>query len=253
MTMKRRPLAAAALVATMSVGLAPQALAATNARTTAEVSAPAAVDSARAVKNPETAATYLKQWMFDPNNAHHPLYAKANFNGPASRNTNLKNSMQRKFLQYERQTFGINLGWTHDATAKTAVAVSRWFFTRPDTTHPLRYGDTVAMGYGTSPSYIRYANRTFGINLDWSTAPRFEWKLLGGKTGTQVRSGDWLAIYNTVTKQPLISFDRTVGGDIGWPNSETWGQQLGDVTMKFIHDHWREGVAYLLYHYCVTS
>ncbi len=230
MTMKRRPLAAAALVATMSVGLAPQALAATNARTTAEVSAPAAVDSARAVKNPETAATYLKQWMFDPNNAHHPLYAKANFNGPASRNTNLKNSMQRKFLQYERQTFGINLGWTHDATAKTAVAVSRWFFTRPDTTHPLRYGDTVAMGYGTSPSYIRYANRTFGINLDWSSAPRYEWKLLGGKTGTQVRSGDWLAIYNTVTK-----------------NSETWGQQLGDVTMKFIHDHWREGVAYLLY------
>ena len=62
-------------------------------------------------------AGYLKQWMFDPNHPHHPLRAKPNFNGPADRNTNLKNSHERKFLQWEEQTFGINLGWTERCLA----------------------------------------------------------------------------------------------------------------------------------------
>jgi hypothetical protein len=184
--------------------------------------------------------------MFDPNHPHHPLYAKTSFEGPASRNTNLKNSMVRRFLQWEPQTFGINLGWTDDASPETAVRVSRWFFTRSDTTHPLRYGDTVALGYGISPSYVYYADRTFGINLNWSYTPRFEWKLLGGKIGEQVRSGDWLAIYNTTTKQPLMYFDRTVGADIGWPDSKTWSQSALDAVMRFLKDHWKEGLAYLL-------
>ena len=61
-----------------------------------------------------------------------------------------------------------------------------------------------------------------------------------------MKSGDRLSIYNTVTKQPLIYFDRTVGGDIGWPNSETWGQQISDAVMAFIKEHWDEGLAYLL-------
>ena len=235
-----------ALVAATSVGLVPQALAATDARAVSESSAQAAVASATATSDAVTAAGYLKQWMFDPNHAHHPLYAKSSFSGPASKNTNLKNSMERRFLQWEPQTFGINLGWTDDASPATAVAVSRWFFTRSDTTRPLRYGDTIAMGYGTSPSYIRYANRTFGINLDWSSTPKYEWKLLGGRIGTEVRSGDWLAIYNTVTQQPLISFDRNVGADIGWPNSERWEDQILDVVMRFIRDHWKEGALYLL-------
>ena len=246
MNRNHRPLAAAALVAAMSAGLATQAVAATSPHGVAATTASASQVSTSASSDAKTAAGYLKQWMFDPNHAHHPLYAKSSFAGPASRNTNLKNSMQRKFLQHERQTFGINLGWTDDASAATAARVSRWFFTRADTTRPIRYGDTIAIGNGQSPSYVRYANRTVGINLDWSTTPRYEWKLLGGKVGQKVRSGDWLAIYNTVTKQPLIYFDRTVGGDIGWPNSETWGEQIKDAAMAFIKEHWDVGLAYHL-------
>ncbi len=246
MTKIHRPLVAAALVATMSAGLMPQALAATATHSETGRSAPSGVASAAATSDAKTAAGYLKQWRFDPNHPGHLLYAKSSFDGPARRNTNLKNSMEHRYLQWEHQTFGINLGWTDDASAATAVRVSRWFFTRKDTTHPIRYGNTVALGNGQSPSYIRYADRTFGINLDWSSTPRYEWKLLGGKKGQVVRSGDRLAIYNTVTKQPLIYFDRTVGGDIGWPNSETWGQQISDAVMAFIKEHWDEGLAYLL-------
>jgi len=241
-----RPLVATALVAAMSAGLVPHALAATATHSETERSAPANVISAAATSNATTAAGYLKQWRFDPNHPGHRFYAKASFSGPTRKNTNLKNTMEQRFLQWEHQTFGINLGWTDDASAATAVRVSRWFFTRPDTTHPIRYGNTVAIGNGGSPSYIRYANRSFGINLEWSSTPRYEWKLLGGKKGQVVRSGDRLAIYNTVTKQPLISFDRTVGADIGWPNSETWGEQISDAVMAFIKEHWDEGLAYLL-------
>jgi hypothetical protein len=245
MNKHHRPLLTAAAVAAMTVGLVPPALAATDAPPGADSSAAAPVTAQR-TSTAETAAAYLKQWMFDPNHPHHYLYAKSSFSGPASRNTNLKNKLERRFLQWESQTFGINLGWTDDASASTAVRVSRWFFTRSDTTHPIRYGDRVAMGYGTDPSYIRYAERTFGINLDWSSTPKYEWKILGGKIGTPVRSGDWLAIYNTVTRQPLIYFDRTVGADIGWPDSETWGDQVYDAVMAFIKEHWDEGLAYLL-------
>lgn len=192
-------------------------------------------------------AGYLKQWMFDPNHTHHPLRAKPDFNGPADRNTNLKNSFTRKFLQWEEQTFGINLGWTSDAEPATAVRVSRWFFTRPaDDSSPIRYGQSVALGYGISPSYIYYAERTFGINLDWSSTPRFDWKLLGGKIGEEVRSGDLLALYSQTAQDCLIYFDRTVGADIGWPGSETWTQEIEDAVMQAIKDHWKEAVAYLL-------
>ncbi len=243
---RRTLIPAAAVLAAMSCGMSPQALAALEAPPVSDANAASTVSALPAASPAATAAGYLKQWMFDPNHAHHPLYAKSSWNGPSRKNTNLKNKYEHRFLQHERQTFGINLGWTDDASPRTAEAVSRWFFTRPDTTRPLRYGDRIAIGNGANPSYIRYANRTFGINLDWSRTPRYEWKLLGGKIGTQVRSGDWLAIYNTVTRQPLISFDRTVGADIGWPDSETWGEQVRDAVLKYIKDHWAEGVAYLI-------
>ena len=43
-------------------------------------------------------AGYLKQWMFDPNNAQQrPLLRKPDFDGPAVRNTNMKNKAQHLF------------------------------------------------------------------------------------------------------------------------------------------------------------
>ncbi|MBW9213270.1 hypothetical protein KV102_00320 [Mumia sp. zg.B53] len=193
------------------------------------------------------AASHLKQWMFDPNHQHHALLPKRSFEGPASRNTNLKNSNTKKFLQWEHMFFGINLGFTSDASATTAERVRRWFFTRPHNDEsPLRYGDVFALGYGADPSYIRNAQRSVGVDLKWSTKPKFEWEILGGPRGTPVRSGDWVAIYNRVAKEPLIHFPRELGGEIGWPSSTTLVDQLTDVVLKFIRDHWKEGMTYLL-------
>jgi hypothetical protein len=194
------------------------------------------------------AASHLKQWMFDPNHPPHPLRGKSSFAGPADRNTNLKNKNPRKFLQWEKQFFGMNLGWTDDASPQTAVRVSRWFFTRPNNDEsPIKYGDVFAMGYGIPPSYVHYSNQAVGINLDWSTKPRFEWEILGGPRGTQVRSGTHVALYNRVAKEPMIHFPRKgFGGEIGWVSSTTILDKIEDAVLQFLKDHWKEGLTYLI-------
>lgn len=193
------------------------------------------------------AASHMKQWMYDPNHHHHALRGKSSFAGPADRNTNMKNSKTSRFLQWERNLFGINLGWTDNASPQTATRVTRWFFTRPfNDESPLKYGDVFALGYGIEPSYVMYGERSVGINLTWSVKPTFEWEILGGPRGTQIQSGDWVALYNRVAKECIIYFPRELGGQVGWPSSTTLLDKIKDAALKYLKDHWEEGVAYLL-------
>lgn len=194
----------------------------------------------------EVATEYLKQWVMG-STEHRVLRPKPEFAGLAERNYNLKNKQVRKFLQWEEQTFGINLGWTDDAEPATAKRVMRWFCTRNSRdAGPVRYGETIALGYGIKPSYIYRAHRDVGVDLNWSEAPVFEWKLLGGKVGQEVATGQWFAIYNTKGRECLLEFDRTVGGDIGWPSSKSWADQLEDLVQDAVRDHWKEAVVALL-------
>jgi len=145
---------------------------------------------------------------------------------------NIKGSVNRRFL-YNKHTGtgrGINLGWTDNATANTAVKRAQWFFARKSKGNiPLRYGERVAIGIGKGRPYIRYAHRYNGINLDWSKAPIYEWQILGGKSGEYVKKGkDWVILYNLKHRQPLIYFHRNKfgGGDIGWSDSRGWRNPL---------------------------
>jgi hypothetical protein len=168
-----------------------------------------------------------KQWMIGANGGgqvipHSERDHRSNYN--------LKGSVLKKFLQYEKQGAGrgINLGWTDDASVKSANKNSKWHFSRKsDATGPILYGESVAIGWGDGQEpFIRYSKRKVGINLDWSRRPVYEWTLLGGEPQTPVRRGvDWLVIYNLRHNAPLIYFDRSVGGDIGWPDSREWGLQ----------------------------
>ncbi len=144
------------------------------------------------------------------------------------RRYNLKSKSQLKFLQWEEQALGINLGYTDNATPETARKVARWFFRRNGSgTGPILYGEAVAMGYGTSPSFYKYENRTVGVNIANTGTPSYEWRLIGGPGtgGKPVKTGEWLAIYNDVERDFLIYFNRDVGVDLGWPDSKTWAQQ----------------------------
>jgi hypothetical protein len=143
---------------------------------------------------------------------------------------NLKGKVNRKFLHWEFQDVrGVDLGWTDNASASTADKNSKWFFqNQPNTTDPIRYGEPISLGFGGGkPGYYKYSGRAIGINLDKSKKPSYEWAILGKKPGEPVKRGvDWVVIYNLKHKQPLIYFDRTAGGDIGWPDSTRWGTTI---------------------------
>lgn len=168
-----------------------------------------------------------KQWMIGANGSgpvipHSERDHRSNFN--------LKGLVPKKFLQYEKQGAGrgINIGWTDTASAATATKSSQWHFSRKSgASGPILYGETIAIGWGNGKEpYIGYSKRKVGINLDWSKRPVYEWTLLGGEPQTPVDSGkDWLVIYNLRHNAPLIYFDRSVGGHIGWPDSQKWGLQ----------------------------
>jgi hypothetical protein len=138
----------------------------------------------------------------------------------------LKNSTNRHFLHYKRQGFagGINLGFSDDAEPSTAAKVVHWEFVNERRT-PVKYDEPVAIR--CKDGYLRYGPRTIGINLDWSDHPIFEWRLLGGRPGTPVRTREYFCIFNQLSEngEPLIYFKRELGGNIGWPSSRTWAQQ----------------------------
>jgi hypothetical protein len=181
-------------------------------------------------------AREFKQWMIGTNHESGSVLPKDRFEESPERNYNVKNAKIRKFLQYEEQKLGINLGWTDDAEPSTGLKVARFFFARSaGNGEPIRFGETIAMGYGRSPSFLHYEHRTVGINLGWSGSPVFEWQVWGGKSGQPVNVREYFAIYNTKAEADLgkgeflIFFDRTVGGDIGWPSSQTWADKAKDI------------------------
>ncbi|MFC7543111.1 hypothetical protein ACFQU2_31675 [Siccirubricoccus deserti] len=79
---------------------------------------------------------------------------------------------------------------------------------------------------------MRHENRTVGVNLGWSKTPVYEWKILGGTAGTPVQAGQNVALFNEKANECLIYFDRTAGGDIGWPTSQRWEDQLKSLAVK---------------------
>jgi len=169
---------------------------------------------------------------------------------------NLKNKAVRKFFQREKQRFGIDLGFSENASASNVLKKSRWMFVpqnslkRPGErdfspairTRPLLYGEKIAIAWqplSRNPSvwsktrlwdFIKYTKRRNGINLDWKSEPVYEWVVLGGQPGTPIQKGrDWVVIYNLKHKQPLIYFKyRNNAGHIGWPDSnpEGFGQPV---------------------------
>lgn len=134
----------------------------------------------------------------------------------------LKNSTNRHLLQYKKQGTlgGINLGFSDDAEPSTAAKVVHWEFVNRHRT-PLKYDEPIAIR--CKDDYLRYGQRSVGINLDWADSPVFEWRLLGGRPGTSVTTSDWFSIFNMHSQpgEPLIYFEREIGGNIGWPSSRT--------------------------------
>jgi hypothetical protein len=178
-----------------------------------------------------------KQWTIGSGETGEVL-SKAHFDDHPDRNYTLKSRVPDRFLQYEEQTWGINLGWTDDDSAQTAKRVARWFFTRREGTGgPVRYGETIALANGKGRSFLYHKGRPRGINLDWSNPPVFEWRILGGNPGSPVRRGAYVAILNVTIEEFFVYFDRDLGGNVGWSDSRRWGdiltEELKDLVKRY--------------------
>ena len=192
----------------------------------------------------EQVAATCKQWTIGPGLSGAAM-SKATFTDGGDRHLYALASSEagNTFLQYEEQNWGINLGWTDQADAATQKKVSRWFFARQDGTgQPFNYGETIALAYGTGRSFLKYAERSQGINLDWSSPPVYEWQVLGGTEGTPVQLGHQVAIWNTRVEQFFVHFDRNAGGNIGWSDSPRWGGQLGGWVRDLVKEYGDEAV-----------
>jgi hypothetical protein len=144
---------------------------------------------------------------------------------------NLFNKASGVYLQWEKQPLGINLGWTDHADTTTATRVTRWFVRRDsgDTASPIKYGERLALGYGTKPSFYRYQHRDVGINLGNVDAPASEWVIYGGPAGTPVKPGAMVGLYNVQVETDhgrgdfMVRHLRQGAGNIGWISSpESW-------------------------------
>jgi len=188
------------------------------------------VDHRISEKEAFEAVNKYKRWMIGPMTAT-PVAAsltpvlKAN---PDSFN-NIKNLTRKRFLQREHQKNGVDLGWTNNASNKTAVKKKRWTFHPIDrgrsdksSTRPLRYGERVAIAWTTikpgsnNGHYVNYKRQKKGINLALSTDPSYTWVILGGKPGTIVKRGQRVIIYNLVIQEPLVYDKRKRGANISW-------------------------------------
>jgi len=116
-----------------------------------------------------------------------------------SSNFTLFNVTDKEGLKYGSRFAGINLTWDK-STTQTNVR-----FDKKTGSGDVKYGELIGINI-KGGGFLRYEKRSFGINLGWSSssAPVYEWIVLGGVEGTPVKFGDPIALYNERAKDVMI-------------------------------------------------
>lgn len=157
---------------------------------------------------------------------------------------NLYCSKNKKYLIWKKQPFGINLDWGNKTQRKVH------FHLPDDKEREILTGEPFALGIGGGEAYLRYADRTLGINLEWSKEPAYEWKFYSAKAekGKPIPAGSLVAIFNTeVEPDPdfLIYHDRPQPGvaDVGWTTSPGfWDSLLTAVETAYSPSKWKDAI-----------
>jgi hypothetical protein len=122
-------------------------------------------------------------------------------------------------LTYGERSQGINLVWG-------SPEENNAYFVGRTPRRPLRYGEHLAF-HVRDGGFVKYLVRDHGINLGWSSTPRYEWILYGRNKarGSFVRSGDRVALYNMPNHKYVVYGERDEGINLVWsrasPNSPT--------------------------------
>lgn len=104
----------------------------------------------------------------------------------AGQSFSLYTSPPSEYVVYGHRDYGINLDWTRNRPQSDNFTFER----ASGEGGPIKYGDVLALKESRG-GYIYYKKRDYGINLEFSSQPVYEWEVRGGNIGTPVVERNW--------------------------------------------------------------
>jgi hypothetical protein len=109
------------------------------------------------------------------------------------------------YLTWSHQTFGVDLDWS-ESTSLWKVEAQRG---------PVAmYGEAVALRVWGG-GWLKYGHQDWGVDLQLSDTPSYEWYILGETPGWDIDGGEF-ALWNSAAHDYLILNDQTWGVDLNW-------------------------------------
>ncbi|HMG66205.1 MAG TPA: hypothetical protein VK588_00920, partial [Chitinophagaceae bacterium] len=118
------------------------------------------------------------------------------------------------YLAYYSRNRGISLAFdVHQANVNINLVK------QDNGSGPIKYEERFAI-HVAGGGYLKYQQSIWGINLDYSTTPVFEWKFRDNSFGPQqpknVNSHDILSLFNTYNEGYMLYGERDYGPNLNW-------------------------------------
>jgi hypothetical protein len=113
-------------------------------------------------------------------------------------------------LRYGQRTWGVNLVWGDPAKTDNVR-----FQRQSGSKEPLKFDEPIAINL-KGGGFLVYQKRDKGINLGWSQAPKFEWKISGGDAGSEVPANQLIGLHNNVENDSVMYEERSWGINLKW-------------------------------------
>jgi hypothetical protein len=121
------------------------------------------------------------------------------------------------------QTWGVDLDWhtpSFSDVLNESGSAYQWKFVRQGRTtvlNPQISGtERVALYNTTRNQYLADGHETFGVNVVWSSTPRYEWQVANGLYNASTFSVRATELYNTTEQAYLVNGHETWGVDLVW-------------------------------------
>jgi hypothetical protein len=108
-------------------------------------------------------------------------------------------------LVYSERVFGVNLDWHEDGTSVWTV--------QGQAGPEVMWGEAVALRV-LGGGWLRYGTQTWGVDLQLSDTPVYEWYILGGQPG-QPMGGTDFALWNRAASGYLVWAQQSYGVNLG--------------------------------------
>jgi hypothetical protein len=124
-------------------------------------------------------------------------------------------------LVYGHQTWGVDLQWytpTYSELLNDAGHGWQWQFVRQSGHfgHQISGTERVAIYNTATRRYLADGHETFGVDVVWSSSPRFEWQVATGERDNTTYGGSFTELYNTTEQAYLLDGHQTWGVDVRW-------------------------------------